>query len=114
LATRGELADVADRLPAYAAPRRPRFWPLRLRRPRGLSALPERYRLQLMLLTAGCLPGAAPEVVVAAADELADRTRARIPSRLLGAHFEALDPWFRDHAESIAADADLVAARWAV
>lgn len=113
MATRGELADAADRLPAFRPQRRLSRVRLPFLRPRaGLAGLPERYRLQLLLLAAERMPGAAPETVAAAAGKLSDRVRSRIPARLLAGHFDDLDPWFRDHAELIAADADTVAASW--
>lgn len=114
MATRAQLAEAADMLPAFAPQRRLSRIRLPFIRPRaqGLAGLPERYRLQMLMLAAERMPGESAEAVAAAGAELADRTRRRIPAALLGAHFEDLDPWFRDHAESIAADADRAVASW--
>lgn len=109
-----QVAALADLLPASAPKERSRtrFRLPRLRRsrPRGLEAVPERYRLQLILMTADAMPGAAPDEQAKAAAELAERVRGRIPARITGT--DGRDAWFRQHAEEIAAMAKDLAARW--
>lgn len=81
------------------------------RRPRGLARIPERYRLQFLLLAASRMPGKPEAEVAAVADRLAGRTR--IPARLLD-RTDELDEWFRGQAQRIAARLDtLLAALWA-
>jgi hypothetical protein len=99
------VAALADLLPAGERPQRRlsrvRLPFLRPAAPRGLEAVPERYRLQLILMAADALPGAAPAAQGAAAAMLAERTRSRIPARLLG-RTDELDVWFKQHADEIA------------
>lgn len=103
------LAALDDLLPEAGTPRcgwralLPRF---SRRRPRGLESVPERYRLQFLLLASDAMPGAAPEAVGVMAGRLADQTR--IPRRLLAKLPDAdgLDAWFRDECEHIKARLD--------
>lgn len=98
------LAALSDLLPDTSPPRRgwralaSRF---SRRRPRGLASVPERYRLQFLVLAADAMPGRTPAEVAAMADRLADRTR--IPARLLAKLPDTtdLDKWFRDSCERI-------------
>jgi hypothetical protein len=84
--------------------------PWRRRRPQGLAGIPERYRLQFLLLAADRAPGRPPAEVAAAADRLA--AAVRVPRRLLAQlpRADGLDAWFREHAEAIRALADELAA----
>ena len=103
-----DVAALADLLPAGTPLRRPWWlrW-LRPARPAGLEAVPERYRLQFLLLAAERLPGDAdPRLLGEVAAGLAERTAARIPGRLLAAHPDDLDRWFKDHADAIRDDLD--------
>lgn len=97
---RRKMAELSDLLPAEAFPApRPRLlrWlPRRKRAAKGLAAIPERYRLQFLLLAAERLSGRPAAEVAGLADELADRTR--IPAGLLRQLPETteLDAWFRE------------------
>jgi hypothetical protein len=98
------LAALSDLLPTGGSP--PRGWRafaarFSRRRPRGLAAIPERYRLQFLVLASDAMPGRTPDEVAAMADRLADRTR--IPARLLARLPDTadLDRWFRDSCERI-------------
>lgn len=114
MASRLQVAALADLLPAGERPqRRLSRFRLPFTRPRalrGLEAVPERYRLQLVLMAADAMPGAAPGEQARAAAELAERVRGRIPARITGT--DGRDAWFRQHAEEIAAMAADLAARW--
>jgi hypothetical protein len=100
------LAALSDLLPDTGPPRRgwravaARF---SRRRPRGLAAIPERYRLQFLVLASDAMPGRSPAEVAAMADRLAGATR--IPARLLARLPDTtdLDRWFRDSCERITA-----------
>jgi hypothetical protein len=108
------MAALSDFLPEAGSPRRGwRAWVPRLscRRPRGLAAIPERYRLQFLLLADAQMPGRAEADVAAMADALADRSRP--PKRLLAQLPETtgLDRWFKDRTDQIKATlADLLEA----
>jgi hypothetical protein len=79
------------------------------RRLRGLEAVPERYRLQFLLLASSRLPGGSPEDVAGLAGRLA--ARVRIPAALLKLENpDRLDAWFRDHRDGIVSLLDEVAA----
>lgn len=112
MAQSARLAALSDLLPDTGMPShgwRARFsWLTRLsrRRPRGLEAIPERYRLQFLVLAADALPGRAPEDVAAMAGRLADSVR--IPGRLLAQlpDTDGLDRWFKSEAEAIAGRLD--------
>jgi hypothetical protein len=98
------LATLDDLLPAAGTPRhgwRALASRFSRRRPRGLAAIPERYRLQFLVLADGAMPGRPAAEVVAMADRLADRTQ--IPVRLLVKLPDTtdLDRWFRDSCERI-------------
>lgn len=102
------MAALSDLLPD-AGTSRPgwrawlRFSWLPWRRPQGLAAIPERYRLQFLLLADAAMPGRAEADVAAMADTLAGRVK--IPARLLAKlpdHGD-LDHWFRDRADQIQA-----------
>jgi hypothetical protein len=98
------LAALSDLLPqGGAVPRGWRALAVRFsrRRPRGLEAIPERYRLQFLVFAADAMPGRTPADVAAMADRLADRTR--IPARLLAKlpDTAGLDEWFRGSCEQI-------------
>lgn len=100
------MAALSEHLPADRSPRRGwRAWLPRLsrRRPHGLAAIPERYRLQFLLLADAAMPGAAEADVAAMAGRLADQVR--IPKRLLAKLPETadLDRWFRDSCDHIKA-----------
>lgn len=75
----------------------------------GLLAVPERYRLQFLLLAAGRLPRAGEVVIARTAARLAERTA--IPPELLDGHAAELDAWFREHAAQIVKRADAIT-RW--
>lgn len=108
------MATLSDLLPDTDSARRGwRAWLPRLsrRRPRGLEAIPERYRLQFLLLADAAMPGRAEADVAAMAGRLADRTRP--PARLLAQlpDTTGLDRWFKDRTEQIRATlADLLEA----
>lgn len=104
------MAELSDLLPgAPAAGRKRPKWLRRLgalvprRRPHGLEGIPERYRLQFLLLADAAMPGRPEADVRAMADRLADRTRP--PARLVAQLPETagLDEWFRDGTEQIRA-----------
>ncbi len=106
MAANMRLASLSDLLPATGTA--PRGWRAVLsrlspRRPRGLAAIPERYRLQFLVLAADSMPGRSPADVAAMADALADRTK--IPARLAARLPETagLDEWFRDSSGRITA-----------
>lgn len=104
------LAALSDLLPDAGDPPRRGWralaWRLRRKRPSGLESVPERYRLQFLVLAADAMPGAAPEDVAALAGRLADATK--IPGRLLAKlpDTDGLDRWFKSEAEAIAARLD--------
>jgi hypothetical protein len=104
MAANQRLATLSDLLPDTASPRhgwRALIARFSRRRPRGLAAIPERYRLQFLVLAAEAMPGRPQADVAAMAGRLADRTR--IPARLLAKlpdHAE-MDEWFRDSCERI-------------
>lgn len=101
------LAALSELLPHDPVPSRgwrARFsWFSRFsrRRPRGLAAIPERYRLQFLVLAADAMPGRAPEDVAAMAGRLAGSVK--IPGRLLAKLPDTtdLDKWFRDSCDQI-------------
>lgn len=104
MAANMKLASLSDLLPdAGTTPRGWRAFLSRFsrRRPRGLAAIPERYRLQFLVLTAEAMPGRSQAHVAAMTDRLADRTK--IPARLLAKlpDHQELDVWFRDSCERI-------------
>ena len=104
MAANQRLAALSDLLPDAGSPRRGwRAFTARFtrRRPRGLAAIPERYRLQFLVLAAEAMPGRPQADVAAMADRLADRTK--IPARLLAKlpDTTGLDGWFRDSCERI-------------
>jgi len=104
MASRAQVAGLADLLPTSERPQR-RLSRFRLpfarpRAPRGLEAVPERYRLQLILMAADAMPGKDPSAQGAVAAELAERVRAMIPARLLG-DTDDLDVWFKERADFI-------------
>lgn len=104
MAANMRLATLSDLLPdTGSAPRGWRAFTARFsrKRPRGLEAIPERYRLQFLVLADRAMPGGAQADVAAMADRLADRTR--IPARLLAKLPDTadLDEWFRDSCERI-------------
>lgn len=109
-----EVAALSDLLPPDTSPgRRWLAWIPRPRRRRlaGLAAIPERYRLQFLLLAADRLPGHPADEVTALAGRLADATP--VPGRLVAQlpRTDALDQWFKDRREDImAALDDLLAA----
>jgi hypothetical protein len=99
MAANMRLASLSDLLPATGPA--PRGWRAILsrfspRHPHGLAAIPERYRLQFLVLAADSMPGRTPADVAKLADVLADRTK--IPPRLIAKLPETagLDEWFRD------------------
>lgn len=104
MAANMKLATLSDLLPDTGSPRR--GWRAILsrfsrRRPRGLAAIPERYRLQFLVFADGAMPGRPQADVAAMAGQLADQTK--IPARLLAKlpdHAE-LDEWFRDSCSRI-------------
>ena len=103
------LAELDELLPAAGTPRH--GWRAFLsrfsrRRPRGLESIPERYRLQFLLLAADAMTGRPPGDVAMMAGRLADATR--IPVRLLAKlpDHGPLDAWFKGEAEAIAARLD--------
>jgi hypothetical protein len=106
-----EMAALSDFLPDAPPPRprRMRLLRLRSRRVAGLEAIPERYRLQFLMLASDRLPGAAPAEVTALADRVA--SRVQVPARLL-AEFDSdtrpLDAWFRAQAPRIRSLAGVV------
>jgi hypothetical protein len=71
-------------------------------RVRGLEGIPERYRLQFLLLASERLPGAPAADVAALAGRMADQVR--IPAglvRSLATDTKPLDAWFKGQAERI-------------
>lgn len=105
-----ELAALSDLLPA--APKRRRWlrWPRR-RPAKGLAGIPERYRLQFLLLAAERMPGRAPEEVSALAGRLAQRFQPPPPLvAALATETGPLDEWFRDRAEAVVAELDRLVA----
>lgn len=101
-----EMAALSDLLPPDAPPVRRVRW-LRLPRSRrvsGLERIPERYRLQFLLLAADAAKGRPPAEVAALAGRVADRVT--VPPGLL-AQFAAdtrpLDAWFRSQSDRITA-----------
>ena len=99
------LAALDELLPAAGTPRH--GWLARFsRRPRGLEAIPERYRLQFLVFAREAMPGRPAAEVRAAADRLADGTR--IPARLLAKlpEHSPLDAWFRSRTDEIQARLD--------
>jgi hypothetical protein len=100
------MAALSDLLPA-TTPARPGRWRARLprlawftRRPGGLESVPERYRLQFLLLASDALPAGDPADIAVLAGRLAGRVT--IPGRLLG-DTPAMDAWFRDRTGRIQA-----------
>lgn len=100
------MAALSEHLPADRPARH--GWRARLphfprHRPHGLASIPDRYRLQFLLLADAAMPGAAEADVAAMAGRLADRVR--IPARLLAKLPETadLDRWFRDSCDRIKA-----------
>lgn len=98
-----EMAALSDFLPdAPPKPARMRLLRLRTRRVSGLERIPERYRLQFLLLASDKLPGAPPAEVTALADRVA--SRIHVPPRML-AEFDKdtgpLDAWFKAQAPRI-------------
>jgi hypothetical protein len=104
IAQSARLAALSEFLPE-TGPARPgwRAWLPRFsrRRPHGLEAIPERYRLQFLLLASDAMPGRPEADVAAMAGRLADETR--IPKRLLARlpDTDGLDRWFRGECEQI-------------
>jgi hypothetical protein len=101
-----DMAALSGFLPGdeSPAPRRLRLLRLRQRRVTGLERIPERYRLQFLLLASERLPGAPPAQAVALAGRVADRVR--VPPGLVAesaADTSRLDAWFRAQAPRIAA-----------
>lgn len=101
------MAALSDHLPADRPARH--GWRARLprfsrRRPHGLASIPDRYRLQFLLLADAAMPGAAEADVAAMAGRLAGQVR--IPARLLAKLPETadLDRWFRDRSDQIKRD----------
>lgn len=110
IAQSARLAELDGLLPETAPARQRPAWlrraallvPFR-RRPHGLEAIPERYRLQFLVLARDAMPGRDLADVAAMAGRLADETR--IPARLLAKlpdHAD-LDRWFRDRSDKITA-----------
>lgn len=98
------MAALSDLLPETGMPRRgwralmPRF----SRRPRGLAAIPERYRLQFLLLADAAMPGSPQAEVAAMAGRLADRVK--VPGRLAARRDTGdLDAWFKNRTDQIRA-----------
>jgi hypothetical protein len=98
------MAALSELLPDTGTSRRGwRAWLPRLswHKPRGLEAVPERYRLQFLLLADAAMRGRPEAEVAAMAGQLAERTRP--PKRLVAKLPDAapLDGWFRDRTDQI-------------
>jgi hypothetical protein len=110
MAAHMRMAELSELLPETSPARPQSAWLGRLarllpsrRRLCGLAAIPERYRLQFLLLADAAMPGRPEADVAAMADALADRTRP--PKRLLAQLPETtgLDRWFKDRTDQIKA-----------
>jgi len=103
MAALSDMAALSEFLPAPApAPRRMRVLRLRRQRVSGLERIPERYRLQFLLLASERLPGRPPAEVTALADQVA--SRVHVPPRLLAeldSDTRGLDAWFKAQAPRI-------------
>jgi hypothetical protein len=120
---RRQMAELSLLLPPPKSPARSRtrlrriagLARLRRRSVSGLEGIPERYRLQFLVLAAGKLPGATPEQVRDLADKLA--SHVIVPERLaakLPGDPKPLDAWFRGQMPVLtAALDDLRVALWA-
>lgn len=99
------IAELSDLIPHdrdSPAGRFPRLGRLfRRRRALGLEAVPERYRLQFLILASERMPGRAPAEVAQAAGRLAEAVRAP-----RGLDTGETDAWFRANAGRIIALAD--------
>lgn len=107
-----QMAELSELLPASKPPARARrglgrvrvTLPARLTRIRvsGLEGIPERYRLQILLMARDQLPGAHDPDVRGLADRIA--TEVKPPPRLVASVADdprPLDQWFRGQAERI-------------